>query len=148
MITDDTLYISGLTAVIRRWSCILPSKQWKCLPHRSWKRLRWRRRRRIKIRQKMWWELLLSRVILSKFFPLSPLKKNTSILANGASPQRWELTCVLQVGQLTAGAAAYLPKSSSLIRDPLIHWWSISSLLTAKTLVYSEAVRELDHSNR
>lgn len=75
MITGDTLYISGLTAVIKRWSCILPSKQWKCLPRCSWLRLHWWRRRRIKIRQKMWWELLLSRVIHSKFFPLSPLKK-------------------------------------------------------------------------
>lgn len=74
MITGYTLYISGLTAVIKRWSCILPSKQWKCLPHCSWLCLHWRRRR-IKIRQKMWWELLLSRVIHSKFFPLSPLKK-------------------------------------------------------------------------
>lgn len=76
MITGDTLYISGLTVVIRRWSCILLSKQWKCLPHSSWLCLQWRRRRRIKIRQKMWWELLLSRVILSKFFPSSLLKKN------------------------------------------------------------------------
>lgn len=60
--------------MIRRWSCILTSKQWKCLPHCSWLCLHWRRRR-IKIRQKMWWELqLLSRVILSKFFPLSPQK--------------------------------------------------------------------------
>lgn len=27
VITGDTLYISGLTAVIKPWSCILPSKQ-------------------------------------------------------------------------------------------------------------------------
>lgn len=30
--------------------------------------------------------------------------------------------------------------------DFLTHWWSISSLHTAKTLVYNEAVSELDHS--
>lgn len=126
MITGDTLYISGLTAVIRGWSCILQSKQWKCFPHCSWLRLHWRRRRRIKIRQKMWWELLLSRVIPSKYFSLSSQKKKaknkqpTSILANVASLLRWVSTCVSQVGQLTAGAAAYLPESFSLVREPLI----------------------------
>lgn len=68
-ITDDMLYISGLTAAIKRWSRPLA---WKCLPRGSWQQ---GGGRRIKIRQKMWWERLLSRAIRSKFFPLlSPLK--------------------------------------------------------------------------
>lgn len=158
MITGDTLYISGLTAVIRRWSCILTSKQWKCLPRCSWRCLHWRRR--IKIRQKMWWELLLSRVILSKFFILYPPKTKTKEKKNNNT---WPMSILASIPALvfiplrlnstfsnclancrSCGSSA---RESRLWRgDFLSHWWIIFFLHTPKTSVYSERLSELDHS--
>lgn len=99
VITGNMLYISRLTAVRRRWTCILPSKQWKCLPYCSWLRLYWKRR--IKIRQIMWRELLLSRVILlNSCLCLRPQARKTQSHANfsqwhfvvGREPRCFSLT--------------------------------------------------------
>lgn len=41
-------------------------------------------------------------------------------LTNGDFLLTWKSTCVPQIGQLTAGDVAYLLKSFSLIKQPLI----------------------------
>ena len=101
------LYISGLTTVIRSSSCIFISKQWKCLPQCIWLSFHWTR---IKIRQKMWWELLLSSYPLYSYLPpkkKTPKQKDrpTSIFSCVASVLRGHS---VEVGRWTAETAAYL----------------------------------------